>query len=72
MIQLQCFQKRTYHKKLKKDERNYCLFDADDEISKATKVQIQNRLKEIYRKSGTKVFIFVTRAIKIYSDFFFA
>jgi hypothetical protein len=51
-------------------ERNYCLFDAHDEISKATKLQIQNRLKDIYRKSGTKVFIFVTRAIKIYSDFF--
>ncbi len=54
----------------KRCERNYCLFDAHDEISKTTKVQIQNRLKEIYRNSGTKVFIFVTRAIKIYSDFF--
>ena len=70
MIQLQCFQKRTYHKKLKKDERNYCLFDAHDGITKITKVKIENRIKEIYRKSGTKVFIFVTRAIKIYSDFF--
>ena len=54
----------------KRCERNYCLFDAHDVISKSTKVQIQNRLKEIYRNSGTKVFIFVTRAIKIYSDFF--
>ena len=51
-------------------EKNYCLFDAHDVISKSTKVQIQDRLKEIYRNSGTKVFIFVTRAIKIYSDFF--
>jgi hypothetical protein len=54
----------------KRCEKSYCLFDAHDEISKATKEQIENRLKEIYRTSGTKVFIFVTRAIKIYSDFF--
>jgi hypothetical protein len=51
-------------------DRNYCLFDAHDGITKITKVKIENRIKEIYRKSGTKVFIFVTRAIKIYSDFF--
>ena len=42
----------------KRCERNYCLFDAHDGITKTTKVKIENRIKEIYRKSGTKVFIF--------------
>jgi hypothetical protein len=54
----------------KRCDRNYCLFDAHDGIIKSTKVKIENRIKEIYRKSGTKVFIFVTKAIKVYSDWF--
>ena len=54
----------------KRCEKNYCLFDSHNGITKITKVKIENRKKEIYRKSGTKVFIFVTKAIKFYSDWF--
>jgi hypothetical protein len=54
----------------RKCPKRFCLFDAHNQISKSTKDQIENRLKDIYRKSGTKVFIFVTKAIKTYSEFF--